>query len=84
MNEFDQEKVEDAGTAKEKCAITLKKYKAKLPSSGSQHLAEYTNYKMNASTNTDKARQQIGRWGKKVAKQRHKLKSLNQSPTSDD
>lgn len=77
LNEFDQERVEDAQTARDMWTILQKKYKAKLPSTGRQYLAEYVNYRMESSTTIDQAWQDLSRLGRKVVEQNPALKAMN-------
>jgi len=79
LNEFDQERIEDADTAKEAWGILRSKYKAKTPSTGRQYLQEYINYKMDSTTPIDEAWQHISRLGTLVLEQRPELKSLCQT-----
>ena len=69
MNEFDRERVEDTKTAKDMWTKLQKKYKSKLPSTRSQYLVEFVNYKIESSTSIHQAWQDLSRLGEKVVEQ---------------
>ena len=77
LNEFDQERVEDARTARDMWTILQRKYKAKLPSTGRQYLLEYVSYTMESNTTIDQAWQDLSRLGRKVVEQNPALKAMN-------